>query len=58
VLSDEGDVEACGFEGLEVGGGADAGFGDEVDVVGDEGFEVDGVVEVGGHFGEVAVVDA
>lgn len=58
VLSDEGDVEAGGFEGGEVLGGADAGFGDEWEVVGDEGFEFDGVMEVGFHFGEVAVVDA
>ena len=58
VFADEGDVETCGAEGLEVLVGLDPGLGDEVDVGGDEWFKFDGVVEVGGHGGEVSVVDA
>ena len=58
VFADECDVETCGAEGLEVLVGFDPRFGDEVDVGGDERFEFDGVVEVGGHGGEVSVVDA
>ena len=57
-MADQGDVEPGGFEGLEIGGGLDAGFCDEIDVRGDEGFEVDGMVEIGGHCGEIAVIDA
>lgn len=58
VFADECDVEAGVTEGLEVLAGFDSRFGDEVDVWWDAWFEFDGVVEVGGHGGEVSVVDA